>query len=142
MNKILYKTHRVHLPLKNRTELKKLISDIFSEEKVLFNYLIFVFTNDAYLLQLNQQFLNHDTYTDILTFSLNRDQSPISGEIYISVERVKENAAKFHETFINELHRVMIHGVLHLCGYSDYNQKKKTDMRKKESAYLAKRNFV
>lgn len=86
--------------------------------------------------------MNHDTYTDILTFSLNGDQTTISGEIYISVERVKENAAKFNETFIDELHRVMIHGVLHLCGYSDHSHKRKAEMRKKENTYLAKRDFT
>ena len=142
MHKIVYRTHQVDLPLKNKTALKSFISNIFFEEKVLFNYLTFIFTNDEYLLQLNQQFLNHDTYTDILTFSLNADQTPVSGEIYISVDRVKENAGNFQETFIDELHRVMIHGVLHLCGYNDYNQKKKAYMRTKENAYLAKRNFV
>ena len=93
------------------------------------------FTSDESLLKINMEYLKHNTYTDIITFNYNEGKK-ISGDIFISIDRVKENAEKFEAPFEEELHRVMIHGVLHLCGYKD---KSKTDselMRKKENAAL------
>lgn len=103
--------------------------------------LSFVFCSDDYLLQINQQYLNHDTYTDIVTFDSSDDEDVISGDIFISVERVRENAQKFGVTERDELHRVIIHGVLHLCGYYDKNKQEKELMRSKENEYLGKRIF-
>jgi rRNA maturation RNase YbeY len=90
------------------------------------------------LLKLNQQYLNHDTLTDILTFTLSGSSLPIVSEIYISIERVKENAADLKINFLSELYRVIIHGILHLCGYSDTSKLEKSEMRKKEDYYLSK----
>jgi probable rRNA maturation factor len=89
------------------------------------------------LLTLNRQYLNHDTLTDILTFTLSGTASSIVAEIYISVERVRENAVSLKTDYQQELLRVMIHGILHLCGYSDHTPKQKTLMRKKENHYLS-----
>lgn len=89
------------------------------------------------MLKLNQQYLNHDTLTDILTFTLSNSKMPLVSEIYISIERVKENAGSLDIPFLNELHRVMIHGVLHLCGYSDHSDVEKLMMRQKEDFYLS-----
>src|SRR5437879_11677107 len=96
----------------------------------------YVFCSDQYLLGLNKEYLNHRTLTDIITFD-NSEGGSISAELYISIERVYENASNYHSEIMDELHRVMIHGVLHLCGYKDKKPSEKTLMRKKEDAYLS-----
>ena len=88
------------------------------------------------MLSINKEFLGHDDYTDIITFSMNEPNDPISGEIYISVERVSENASKHGTTIKNELQRIIFHGVLHLCGYKDKTRAAKTLMTSKENLYL------
>jgi probable rRNA maturation factor len=97
----------------------------------------FILCSDKYILQINQQFLNHDYYTDVITFNYCEDNN-ISGDIFISIERVHENANDFKVSFENELLRVMIHGVLHLIGYSDESDEEKKNMHKKEDEYLPK----
>ena len=108
------------------------------EEKVSFDELRYIFCTDEYLLSLNKEFLNHDTYTDILTFTLSGKNQPVKSEIYISVERILENASTIKIPFLDELYRVMIHGVLHLCGYSDHTSELKKEMTFKEDYYLDK----
>lgn len=103
--------------------------------------LSFVLCSDAYLLEINKQYLNHDTFTDIVTFDSSEDEDVIAGDIFISVERTTENAKKFNVSERDELHRVIIHGVLHLCGYYDKKKEDKTLMTEKEDFYLAKREF-
>ena len=98
--------------------------------------LIYIFCTDEYLLGLNKQFLNHDTFTDIVTFDLSESKNELSGEIYISIDRVKENAAKFETSYNDELHRVIFHGTLHLCGFKDKTSADKKQMRKKEDLCL------
>lgn len=98
----------------------------------------YIFCSDDYLLAINNQFLNHDTYTDIITFGLG-ETGDIEGEIYISVPRVRENARTAGLAFHDELDRVIIHGVLHLLGYSDKTPRRKALMRKKEDACLSLR---
>lgn len=99
----------------------------------------FIFCSDEYLLKMNIDYLNHKTYTDIITFDTSEERNLICGDIFISIERVRENALKFNKEFDNELHRVIIHGVLHLIGYSDKTTNKKNIMRRKEDAYLSLR---
>src|SRR5258707_4168484 len=94
----------------------------------------FIFCSDHYLLKLNQEYLKHSTLTDIITFDYSKGKE-LSAEIFISVERVADNSQKFKSGFVEELHRVMIHGILHLCGYKDKSQVDKVLMRKKEDAY-------
>ena len=103
--------------------------------------LSFVLCSDAYLLEINKQYLDHDTFTDIVTFDSSEDEDVIAGDIFISVERTSENAKKFNVSERDELHRVIIHGVLHLCGYYDKKKEDKTLMTQKEDHYLAKREF-
>ncbi len=103
--------------------------------------LSFVLCSDAYLLEINKQYLDHDTFTDIVTFDSSEDESVIAGDIFISVERTMENAKKFNVSERDELHRVIIHGILHLCGYYDKKKEDKTLMTEKEDYYLAKREF-
>jgi probable rRNA maturation factor len=102
-------------------------------KKIDLNY---IFCDDHYLLEINQKFLNHDTYTDIITFDLSEKENELIGEIYISRERVIENAKKFNVTDLQELHRVVFHGVLHLCGFKDKTAMDKTEMTAAENRCL------
>ena len=113
-------------------------SAIVKERKTL-GEVNYIFCSDEYLRQVNIQYLNHHTFTDIVTFDSSEVKGQISGDIFISIDRVKENAEKFKTTFDHELHRVLIHGVLHLIGYTDKGLEKKAAMRKKEDAYLSLR---
>ena len=115
------------------------IQNAIKKEKRKNHSLNYVFCSDEYLKKLNKQYLKHKTLTDILTFNYSNDPNSIQGEIYISVERVKENATKFEQSFDKELHRVMIHGVLHLLGYNDKSAPDRALMREKEEAYLSLR---
>ncbi len=108
------------------------------KEGFVIDELNYIFCSDDYLLSLNQRFLSHDEYTDIITFDHSFNKKQISAEIFISIKRVKENAKTFKTTFQNELHRVMIHGVLHLTGYKDKTKKQQQAIRKKEDYYLRK----
>jgi len=127
----------VKLVLEDKTRLKKFIAELFKRESQGLQDLQYVFCTDAYLLEINQQFLDHDTYTDIITFELSPNPEITEGEIYISVERVQENATAFEESFNRELHRVIFHGALHLCGYRDKSDTEEKLMRQKEDEYLS-----
>ena len=122
--------------LKNRTSLKKFIEAIFKTEGRPLRRLNYVFCSDKDLLRLNKKYLFHDFYTDILTFDLSENDQ-IQADIYISIDRVKENALKQKTTFIQELHRVIFHGALHLCGYRDKSIKEISLMRRREDYYLS-----
>jgi len=112
------------------------LSMVVDEEQKKTDQLVYIFCDDNYLHKLNVQFLNHDTYTDVITFDESLGNQ-LSGEIYISVERVKENASSFGVSFEEELHRVMVHGLLHLCGYKDKTEEETLEMRRKENYYLS-----
>lgn len=127
---------KITLPLKNRGRLKEYISQVFENEGFKLLHVGYVFCTDEFLLGLNKSYLNHDTYTDILTFDLSETEKEVTAEIYISGERVKENAEAFNTDFEEELHRVIFHGVLHLCGYDDHTAADKKIMRRKESECL------
>ena len=122
--------------LKTESALIKCIRSLAKQELREIGDITFVFCDDNYLHKINLEFLDHDTYTDIITFDYSAGNEIIS-EVYISVDRVAENAKKFSQTFENEIHRVMIHGVLHLCGYKDKLAKDKQIMRDKENHYLS-----
>ncbi|MCF6401886.1 rRNA maturation RNase YbeY [Chitinophaga filiformis] len=133
---INFTPHEVKLNLKNRTGLKTFIKNLFAREGQGLRNLQYVFCSDEYLLQINQQFLQHDTLTDIVTFELGEDPAITEGEIYISVDRVRENALKFKVPEEHELHRVIFHGALHLCGFKDKTKDQSALMRQKENEYL------
>ena len=97
----------------------------------------YIFCDDAYLLEINQQFLQHDTLTDIITFELGPKSQPLISDVYISVERIKENAKLFKVKFERELHRVLFHGALHLLGYKDKTRADQEKMRAMEDAFLS-----
>jgi len=117
--------------LKNQNKLVKWIGDVVSSEGFQVAEINYIFCDDSYLNKINQEFLNHDTFTDIISFDYTLGKE-VGGDIFISIERVLENAEKFNEVFENELHRVMIHGILHFIGYKDKTKKDKTLMRTKE----------
>ena len=127
----------VKIQLLDKLLLKQFIPSIFLEEGKPLQAIKFIFCSDEYLLSLNKQFLNHDYYTDILTFDLSTNKK-IIGEIYISTERVFENSALNQVSFQDELNRVIFHGILHLCSYSDTTENGKADMTIKENEYLIK----
>jgi probable rRNA maturation factor len=122
--------------LKNRTRLKQFIPKLCKKEKRIAGDIAFVFCSDDFLLGINQHYLQHDTYTDIISFDYTESNAPLTGEIYISVDRVRENAIQLGVSSSQELHRVIFHGVLHLCGYKDKLKADKTLMRAKEDFYL------
>jgi rRNA maturation RNase YbeY len=127
--------------IKKKAYVRSWIIDTVVEEGYKLKELNFIFCNDSYLLSINQQFLHHDTYTDIITFDNSEKEGQILGDIFISVERVQENAERFKTKLEDEIHRVMIHGTLHLLGYPDKGTEAKAIMTRKEDFYLAKRVF-
>ena len=123
--------------LSNTEDLNLWLNSVIKEEGMVIGELVYVFCNDEYLLKKNIQFLNHNTLTDVITFDYSDDKI-ISGDILISTERVVENAKIFNVNYLTELHRVMVHGLLHLLGYKDKIEKDANTMRKKENYYLNK----
>lgn len=132
---VLFTSQHTGFTLRNRKKVERLILSLLRKEKKQAGDISYTFCSDAFLLALNKKFLKHNTLTDIITFQY--PGKKISSEIFISIPRVRENARKFNVSFENELHRVMIHGVLHLCGYKDKTAIKKEEMRKKEDLYLS-----
>ena len=128
----------VKLSLRNRRKLKEFLVSIFRLEKVKLHSLNFVFSTDKAVRSINNEFLNHDYFTDIITFCLSEKGQPVVADIYISVDRIRDNALLENETFQRELHRVVFHGALHLCGYGDKSGEEIKRMRKREDHYLGR----
>jgi probable rRNA maturation factor len=122
--------------LSDRSNLKVFIGSLFKKEKKRLDQLSYIFCSDEYLLKINRQYLKHDFFTDIITFDLSGQGQAINAEIYISVDRVRDNARDFKSSFKNELHRVIFHGSLHLCGYKDKRLADKRKMRQMEDNCL------
>jgi probable rRNA maturation factor len=125
-----------HFKFSNKRIIKSWIITCSKKEAKQIDLLNIVFCSDDYLHELNLTYLRHDTLTDIVTFDYSNGNK-IAGEIFISIDRVLENSAKYSTEFSDELHRVIIHGVLHLCGYKDKKKGDKVQMRKKEDSYLS-----
>jgi probable rRNA maturation factor len=121
--------------MKNKLKVKNWVKSILDTESKKAGEITYVFCNDEHMLGMNEKYLKHDTFTDIITFDYS-EKGKLSGDIFISIERVKENAESFQTTFNQELGRVIAHGVLHLSGYKDKNPKDKKMMRIKEDFYL------
>lgn len=124
--------------LQDRVKLKKFIESIFKKEKKKIQGLNYVFCTDEELLKINRQYLNHDYYTDIVSFELSKKDEPAEGDIYISIDRIRDNALNLGEPLFKELHRVIFHGALHLCGYKDKTRSQSLEMRNKEEEYLSR----
>jgi probable rRNA maturation factor len=121
-----------------RRKMKALLLELFAKEKRGLDRIQVILMSDPQLLELNRTFLQHDYFTDIITFDNTPQGAAISGEIYISVDRVEENAITWKTTKINELRRVIIHGCLHLCGYKDKLKTDQVQMRQREDYYLSR----
>jgi|688.fasta_scaffold1393819_1 rRNA maturation RNase YbeY len=135
-SEISFNTVDTSYTVKHKKNLRSWIKETISKEKKSLGEISFNFCSDEYLLSVNKEHLNHDYYTDIITFDF-CENDIISGDIYISIDRVKENAKTENKTINNELHRVIIHGILHLCGYKDKKPADASVMREKEDFYLS-----
>lgn len=124
------------IPLRDRNRLKAFLNSLVRKEGRRLDDLNVIFCSDEYLLQVNRQYLNHDYYTDIITFDITEVPGKLSGEMYISTDRVRENARQLGQPLSREMHRVIFHGVLHLCGYSDKTRTHQLTMRQREDHYL------
>ncbi|EAQ39676.1 hypothetical protein MED134_09296 [Dokdonia sp. MED134] len=124
--------------LVNPEQIISWLEVVISAEKKIVGELNYIFCDDAYLHKINVDFLDHDTFTDIISFDYTQG-NVVSGDMYISVERVEENAQDFNCSFRDELSRVMVHGILHYCGYKDKSIEEAKLMRSKENTYLALR---
>jgi len=120
----------------NPLKTKKWIKNTSFSEGYEVSQLNYIFCSDEYLLEINKQYLDHDYFTDIITFDNSEEDKQLEGDIYISVDRVRDNADTFHTDFDSEMRRVLIHGLLHLVGYEDSSEALKTAMRAKEDEYL------
>ena len=136
-NTILFFSEGSNFIIKNKKKLRNWIYASIDLENKGIGSINFIFCSDDYLHSLNVQYLKHDTLTDVITFDYTEDSPLLSGDIFISIDRVKENAKQFGTPFVDELHRVMIHGLLHLAGYSDKTDQETALMRSKEDYYLS-----
>ena len=136
---IYFHSQDVKLPSINTSLITKLIENLINKENPnnvgKSGEINIIFCSDNYLLKLNKQYLSRNYYTDVITFDYS-GENIISGDVFISLDRVKENAKKYSETFSHELYRVIIHGILHLLKYNDTNEEEKRLMRAKEDEYL------
>lgn len=121
--------------LEKKLVLKKWIKTVVEQYNCKVGDINVILCNDPYILEINQQFLSHDYYTDIITFDYS-EENVINGELYISIDTVRENAVEYGQDFPDELHRVIIHGVLHLCGLDDHNDEDIKEMREAENSAL------
>jgi len=139
MNKppINFFTEEIKYDLKHKTNIRTWIKNTIEAEGYVLEELNFIFCSDEYLLAINQQYLQHDTYTDVITFDNSEVLKTITGDIFISIERIQENAKNYKGKIADELCRVMIHGTLHLLGYKDKGKAAKTLMTQKEDQYLS-----
>ncbi len=137
MTNISFFNEDIHFNLPHKKRLRKWIEKVIQEESKKDPIQIsFIFCSDAYLSQLNQEYLQHDSLTDIITFDYAEDINQIESEIYISIDRVRDNSRRYETSFTGELNRVMIHGVLHLLGFQDKTEDQQQKMRQKENECL------
>lgn len=134
---IQYFSEEIDFSLQNQPSIDKWISELISSNNYTLTDLNYIFCSDEYLLQINKEHLDHDYYTDIITFDNSESQEEIESDLFISIDRVKENAQNLDHSFDHELHRVMIHGLLHLFGFHDKTEEEKKVMREKEDHCLS-----
>lgn len=132
---ILFYSEKLDFQLDAENAIRQWLKNVISQESATLGNINYIFMSDEQLLEKNIKFLKHDYYTDILSFQMNTD--PLEGDIFISVDRVKENAQSYNSTFQSELLRVIVHGLLHFIGYKDKSKEEIAEMRKKEDHYLS-----
>ena len=136
--KVHFFSHDIPTRLKNTASLKHFIELIFKKELQSLDSINYIFCSDKAILEINKKYLNHDFYTDVITFDLSQDDKAVFAEVYISIERIRDNAKLLGLSIKSELYRVLFHAALHLCGYNDKKKKDKEIMRKKEGELLIK----
>ena len=141
MREIRFYIEDISFKLTDKARIRQWIDGVLKREGFRPGAINYIFCSDVYLIEINKQFLQHDTYTDIVTFPYEDTGNRISGDLFISVDRVRDNASQFGVSELDELHRVMVHGVLHLCGYKDKSKEQQHAMRTKENESLEKRWF-
>ena len=139
--KIYFFTEDIEFKLDEKKKLEQWIHNTASEHSFIIDNINYIFVSDTYLLDINKKYLNHKTLTDIITFDNSFFNLGLAGDIYISIERVRENAVKYKVDFQEELCRVMIHGLLHLCGFKDKNVSDKENMIDAENVALLNYNL-
>ncbi len=132
---ISFLENNIKFKLKNKRKIKHWITSVILIRKKKTGSINFIFCDDEYILLTNRKYLNHDYYTDIITFDYT-EQEILNGDIFISIDTVKSNSKKYNTSFDNELNRVLIHGILHLCGLKDKSNREKDDMRRAEDKAL------
>jgi len=140
MEKILFINHDRRPTLRNKNSLKAFIRKIFENERKKLESVVYVFCSDEYLLEINKAYLKHNYYTDVISFDLSESPKKTKAEIYISIDRVKENALKLGVSFNLELLRVIFHGALHFCKYNDTTKQMRIKMHKAENKYI--KNYI
>ena len=126
----------IDFKLKGKNNFKVWLKKVVEIEGFRINDLNYIFCSDQYLHKINLEYLDHDTFTDIITFDNSEDESTIEGDVFVSIERVKENSQTLNTVFDEELKRVIVHGLLHLCGYDDHSVEDKAEMRRLEGEYI------
>lgn len=133
---IVFHTEEVEFKVKQPLKIKRWLKNTIIAEGFTLSEINYIFSSDEYLHKINLQYLDHDTFTDIITFDNSEEENIIEGDIFVSIDRVKENARDFNSPYEQELRRVLVHGVLHLCGYFDKSVEDQKLMRMKEEFYL------
>jgi rRNA maturation RNase YbeY len=134
---IIFFNEDVNLKLQGKNNFKAWLKKVAEKEGFKIKDLNYIFCTDEYLHKINLEYLDHDTYTDIVTFDNSEDEDTIEGDIFISIERVRENSQTLNTVFEEELKRVIVHGILHLFGYDDHSPEDKAEMRRLETEYIS-----
>lgn len=126
----------IDFKFQGKNKFKAWLKKVADKEGFMIGQLNYIFCSDEYLHKINLEYLDHDTYTDIITFDNSEDEATIEGDIFVSVERIRENSQTLNTVFEEEVKRVVVHGLLHLCGYDDHTHEDKAEMRKLENNYI------
>ena len=137
MHLVNFFSEKKSFQITKKKKIRLLVKEICKNEGYVLSFLNYIFCTDKYLLKINQKYLSNNNLTDIITFDFSEKKNTAEGDLYISVERVKENSKKYKVLFTKELIRVIIHGLLHLAGYNDGSEKEKKRMRSLENKYLS-----
>jgi probable rRNA maturation factor len=135
---IVFFNEDIDFKFQGKNNFKSWLKKVSEKEGFKINNLNYIFCSDEYLHKINLEYLDHDTYTDIITFDNSEEESIVEGDIFISIERIKENSFTLNTVFEEEFKRVIVHGLLHLCGYDDHTSEDKAEMRRLESEYIEK----
>ena len=134
---IVFFNEDIDFKFQGKNKFKAWLTKIADKEGFTIGQLNYIFCSDEYLHKINLEYLNHDTYTDIITFDNSEDEATIEGDIFVSIDRIRENSEILNTIFEEEVKRVIVHGLLHLCGYDDHSTEDKVEMRRLESEYIS-----